>query len=958
MPFYEDTVRTQFQGLKRAFVSRGAWLLAACILMIQPGFAADTASITLIWDPSSDSSLAGYYVYRAEQSGAYSSRLNGLTPLTSTTFTDSSAIPGTVYYYIVRSVNTSGLESGPSNEAQVLAPSTSTAPVVVLNSPLTPPTGAASSCSIDGKTFTVRWNSVAGAENYYLRVDYLANNTGTTWVVDGNDHYLDRYTGTSYTAPVISGKAYSWWVHAANASEGIGPDSWGTFTCNNTTAPSNLAPVVSAGSSQTLTLPATTTLTATATDDGLPSGTLTYHWSVNNASGVALTNASSRSAQASFSAAGTYVFTVTVSDGQLTSTANVSVVVKAANSALTAPTGLTSSCSTDGKTFTVRWNSVAGADNYYLRVDYLANNTADNWNVASSDHYLDQYTGTSFTAPVISGKAYIWWVHPANTAEGIGPVASGSFTCNNDVVPPTVTITNPAKGVPVSGNTISVSASASDNVGVVGVQFKINGANLGIEDTSAPYSASWDTKKLPQGTYTLQAIARDAAGNKATSTATATAKIQKGKTQITVSSLQSDSDVATLQSSQAPAGPSGPQVTASSDGAIVTIRTGDIVVSEAAIATSAPLRNGRVYVHMEEPVSTGLAIVNRQSQAAVISFFFTDGSGNDFAHGSFTLEGNRQITGLVNQEPFKLSAAMEGTFTFSSSVPVNVAGFRKLSNERGEVLLTALPAGEVGEASRTPVFFPGVFQGGGWTSQFILTNPSDAPLTGTIRFFNQKPGGTSGTPMLLSIHGKTDSMFDYTVAPRSVTRIVIDSADADLHVGYAVVTPTGNTVAPRSLLALSLANQEVTVSSTGVPGMAAGAALRTYFETSQNVSLGLAIANQSSSPALVTLEPVMSTGESTGLKTTVSIPPMGHLSKFINEVLPGFPGSFKGRLMVTSTQPVAMSGFRVRRNERGDFLYTAMPVMNEADTVAGGSEIVLPLTLTGGGSTTEFFSIR
>ena len=36
---------------------------------------------------------------------------------------------------------------------------------------------------------------------------------------------------------------------------------------------------------------------------------------------------------------------------------------------------------------------------------------------------------------------------------------------------------------------MSLSASASDNTGVAGVQFQLNGVNLGAEDTAAPYSA-------------------------------------------------------------------------------------------------------------------------------------------------------------------------------------------------------------------------------------------------------------------------------------------------------------------------------------------------------------------------------------------------------------------------------------------------------------------------------------
>src|SRR5437762_1239074 len=81
-----------------------------------------------------------------------------------------------------------------------------------------------------------------------------------------------------------------------------------------------------------------------------------------------------------------------------------------------------------------------------------------------------------------------------------------------------VNITSPASGSTVSA-TITVTASASDNVGVAGVQFMLDGANLGAEDTGAPYSVSWDTTTTGNGSHTLTAIARDAAGNATTSNA-------------------------------------------------------------------------------------------------------------------------------------------------------------------------------------------------------------------------------------------------------------------------------------------------------------------------------------------------------------------------------------------------------------------------------------------------------
>ena len=90
-----------------------------------------------------------------------------------------------------------------------------------------------------------------------------------------------------------------------------------------------------------------------------------------------------------------------------------------------------------------------------------------------------------------------------------------SFALDNvsgsDTTPPTTSITSPASGATVSG-TVTVAASASDNVGVSRVEFYRDGA-LAATDTSAPYQWSWNTAASANGSHTLFTRAFDAAGN-------------------------------------------------------------------------------------------------------------------------------------------------------------------------------------------------------------------------------------------------------------------------------------------------------------------------------------------------------------------------------------------------------------------------------------------------------------
>jgi hypothetical protein len=130
------------------------------------------------------------------------------------------------------------------------------------------------------------------------------------------------------------------------------------------------------------------------------------------------------------------------------------------------------------------------------------------------------YAATWSTAAVANGghsllaKAY-------DAAGNVGTSAAVSVTVSNsgppDTTPPTVSLTSPASGATLSG-AVSITASATDNVGVARVEFYVDGALLGTS-TAAPYSASWSTTSATNAAHTLLAKAWDAAGNVGTSQA-------------------------------------------------------------------------------------------------------------------------------------------------------------------------------------------------------------------------------------------------------------------------------------------------------------------------------------------------------------------------------------------------------------------------------------------------------
>lgn len=152
-----------------------------------------------------------------------------------------------------------------------------------------------------GSTLTNTWSMVSGP----AAVAFANANSATT--------------GASFTAPGT-------YVLRLMSSDGVLSATDDVTVLVN---PQNLAPVVNAGDNQTITLPASASLSGTVTDDGQPPGSsVSISWSkVSGPGTVTFTNASAAATSASFSVAGSYVLRLTADDGEYASSADVTITV-------------------------------------------------------------------------------------------------------------------------------------------------------------------------------------------------------------------------------------------------------------------------------------------------------------------------------------------------------------------------------------------------------------------------------------------------------------------------------------------------------------------------------------------------------------------------------------------------------------------------------------------------------
>ncbi|MBS0544761.1 MAG: S8 family serine peptidase [Proteobacteria bacterium] len=157
---------------------------------------------------------------------------------------------------------------------------------------------------------------------------------------------------------------------------------------------------------------------------------------------------------------------------------------------------------------------VAASDNVGVsRVDLVVNGNK----IASdtSAPYGFSWDSTTVADGNVTLTAYAYDAAGNASNKSVSVVVSNA-SATPDTVAPVATISNPTSGSAVSG-TVSVQASASDNVNVVAIRLYVDG-KLTSSASASSLSYSWNTRKLAAGSHTLLVEADDAAGNKGSQT--------------------------------------------------------------------------------------------------------------------------------------------------------------------------------------------------------------------------------------------------------------------------------------------------------------------------------------------------------------------------------------------------------------------------------------------------------
>lgn len=395
--------------------------------------------------------------------------------------------------------------------------------------------------------------------------------------------------------------------------------------------------------------------------------------------------------------------------------------------------------------------------------------------------------------------------------------------------------------------------------------------------------------------------------------------------------------------------------------AIFGYRNGGVLVSEAGVPDSGLLIAGRIYaeVSSDGTVNTGIAIANPNANTATISFTVQGTNGLEIKRGTTQIGANQQIAYFLDGQgsPFATGRGITGAFSFTSDQPVAVIALRGFTNERGEFLMTTLPVIDTEAPVNVGTQFLAHFaDGGGFTTQVLLVNPTNSAMSGSVQFYSTGTPTSAGAPASVNVNGQTASSFPYSIPGNSAQKFRT-LGTGNLITGSVRVVPSGGGSAPVPLAVFSYKPGNVTESEAGVPANVA-TAFRMYAESSGigqeigSIQSGVAIANTSTTPAIVKYELFDLKGNPI-TSNTVTIPASGQTSAFLRQMFSSIPNQLQGVLRISSASKITVVGLRMRVNDRNELLFTTTPPVDEGAPAPSGPRF-FPQVADGGGFTTQF----
>ena len=360
----------------------------------------------------------------------------------------------------------------------------------------------------------------------------------------------------------------------------------------------------------------------------------------------------------------------------------------------------------------------------------------------------------------------------------------------------------------------------------------------------------------------------------------------------------------------------------------------DVLVSEAAVAATAPITRGRVYIGGDAP--TGVAFANPWKAAISANLTVRDAAGTEKANSQINLAARNHSARFFSELFPELNTGFVGSLTFETTDPERGLGavtLRQSTNSHGEPLFATLPVVDLTQgaapagAANGVIVLPQIGAGPGLSTAIILISGSNAVISGSILLT-----GSDGNPLNLTSNGTTASRFAYQLAPNGTQELEFTSSSGELLRGYATVTLEQGPALPSATAIFRFRDGDDPISEAGVAAVAPTNRARIFVDNVDTLT-GVALAIPGA-PATDIEFTLLSLQGDVLQSAERNLPANGQTAIFVDEIFPDLQAGFTG-LMEISTAANGAQGagvqfipvsLKLTINGRGDTVLTTLPV--------------------------------
>ena len=285
---------------------------------------------------------------------------------------------------------------------------------------------------------------------------------------------------------------------------------------------------------------------------------------------------------------------------------------------------------------------------------------------------------------------------------------------------------------------------------------------------------------------------------------------------------------------------------------------------------------------------TGVAYANPSQTAATILFAAKDPLGTVLASRSIVLAAGAH--GAQNLGPLLNLTSFQGSIAITSTVPIVSLSL----NAEADPVISSLPQGQPDNSSPTSpatYYFPHIAAASVWRTAFTYVNAGSQSVTCNTSFYSDL-----GSPLPLSFGGSMLASTSDAIPAGGMARRLTDAQTASPVVtGWAIANCTGPVKA--SALFRSYHGNV----AAGEASVIATTARASQFTTFADQTTGVAYANPSSSPAIITFT-AHDTGGAVVAKTSMTLAAAAHGAQNLGPMFG--VSSFRGSVTIDSLQPI------------------------------------------------------